>query len=67
MATMARYYDGETALVHDVSVRTTTHELVIFRLADAGSLARWPIGEIKILVAARHEITAERFGVRRHG
>jgi hypothetical protein len=23
MATMARFYDGETALVHDVSVRTT--------------------------------------------
>ncbi|HYI05036.1 MAG TPA: hypothetical protein VD858_09120 [Reyranella sp.] len=37
MATMARFYDGETAQVHDVSVRTTTNELVIFRLPTPAS------------------------------
>ena len=57
MATMARYYDGETAEVHDVSVRTTTNELVIFRLADAGILARWPIGELAVLGDVQHEVT----------
>jgi len=57
MATMARYYDGETAQVHDVSVRTTTKELVIFRLADAGILARWPIGELAVLGDVQHEVT----------
>jgi len=57
MATMARFYDGETALVHDVSVRTTTNELVIFRLADAGILARWPIGELAVLGDIQHEVT----------
>src|ERR1044072_5323006 len=54
MATTARYYDGENALVHDVSVRTTTNELVIFRLADAGILARWLIGGLVVLGAAQH-------------
>jgi len=57
MATMARFYDGETAQVHDVSVRTTTTELVIFRLADAGILARWPIGELAVLGDVQHEVT----------
>ena len=45
----ARYYDGESALVHEVSVRPTTAELVIFRLADAGIVARWPVGELAVL------------------
>ena len=54
---MARFYDGETALVHQVSVRTTTNELVIFRLADAGILARWPIGELAVLGDVQHEVT----------
>src|SRR6185369_14704799 len=57
MAITARYYDGETALVHDVSVRTTTNELVIFRLADAGILACWPIGELVVLGDVQHEVT----------
>src|SRR4030095_2968988 len=57
MASMARFYDGETALVHEVSVRTTTNELVIFRLADAGILARWPIGELAVLGDVQHEVT----------
>lgn len=57
MASMARFYDGETALVHQVSVRTTTNELVIFRLADAGILARWPIGELAVLGDVQHEVT----------
>lgn len=57
MTSMARFYDGETALVHEVSVRTTTNELVIFRLADAGILARWPIGELAVLGDVQHEVT----------
>ena len=57
MASLARFYDGETAQVHDVSVRTTVNELVIFRLADAGILARWPIGELAVLGDIQHEVT----------
>ena len=55
MASHARYYDGETALVHEVSVRPTTAELVIFRLADAGIIARWPVGELAVLGDTQHE------------
>jgi Zn-dependent protease with chaperone function len=55
MASLARYYDGETAQAHEVSVRTTTNEVVIFRAADAGIMARWPIGEISVLGDIRHE------------
>lgn len=55
MATLARFYDGETAQVHAVSVRTTTAELVIFRLTDAGVIARWPIGELVVLGDLQHE------------
>jgi Zn-dependent protease with chaperone function len=51
----ARYYDGETALVYDVSVRPTASELVIFRLADAGIVARWPIAELAVLGDLQHE------------
>jgi Zn-dependent protease with chaperone function len=50
-----RYYDGETALVHGVAVRPTTNELVIFRPADSGILARWPIGELAVLGDTEHE------------
>ena len=57
MASLARFYDGETAQVHDVSVSTTANELVIFRLADAGILARWPIGELAVLGDIQHEVT----------
>ncbi|HMK01087.1 MAG TPA: M48 family metalloprotease, partial [Reyranella sp.] len=55
MASHARYYDGESALVHEVSVRPTTAELVIFRLADAGIVARWPVGELAVLGDTAHE------------
>jgi len=55
MAVRARFYDGETAEVHEVSVRTTTAELVMFRLADASLVARWPIAELAVLGDAQHE------------
>ncbi|MFZ5782161.1 MAG: M48 family metallopeptidase [Pseudomonadota bacterium] len=55
MAVQARFYDGETAEVHEVSVRTTTAELAIFRLADASLIARWPIAELAVLGDAQHE------------
>jgi Zn-dependent protease with chaperone function len=55
MASLARYYDGETAQAHEVSVRTTSNELVIFRAADASLVARWPIGEVFVLGDIRHE------------
>ena len=55
MASHARYYDGESALVHEVSVRPTAAELVIFRLADAGIVARWPVGELAVLGDTAHE------------
>ncbi len=55
MATQARFYDGDTAEAHAVSIRTTTAELVIFRLADAGIMARWPIAELAVLGDLQHE------------
>lgn len=51
----ARFYDGETAEVHDVNVRPTTNELVVFRREDAAILARWPIGELIVLGDLAHE------------
>ncbi|CAN5675443.1 M48 family metallopeptidase [soil metagenome] len=55
MATFARFYDGETAQVHEVSVRATAAELVIFRLPDISIMARWPIADIAVLGDVRHE------------
>ena len=55
MATTARFFDGETAQPHAVSVRATTAELVIFRLADASIMARWPIGDLAVLGDLQHE------------
>jgi len=55
MAGTARYYDGETAEVQAVSVRSITAELVIFRLADAHILARWPAVELAVLGDLTHE------------
>lgn len=57
MATTARFYDGETAQVRDVSVRTTVGELVVFSLADASILVRWPIDELAVLGDIQHEVT----------
>ena len=51
----ARYYDGTTALVQEVSVRATADELVLFRLADAALVARWPIADVSVLGDTRHE------------
>ena len=55
MAAASRFYDGITALVHEVGVRATTGELIIFRPADASVVARWPIGELVVLGDANHE------------
>ncbi len=55
MANFGRYFDGETAVAHDVSVRTTTNELVIFKLADTSILARWPIADLAVLGDVQHE------------
>jgi Zn-dependent protease with chaperone function len=55
MALQARYYDGETAQAHEVSVRPTTSELIIYRPADSGIIAHWPIGEIAVLGDLEHE------------
>ena len=56
MAWRARFYDGETAQVHEVSARPTTSELVIFRPADSGIVARWPIGELAVVGDLVHEV-----------
>jgi Zn-dependent protease with chaperone function len=55
MASLARFYDGETAQVHQVSVRATANELVIFDAADATIKARWPIDELAVLGDVQHE------------
>ena len=55
MASRARFYDGETAEVQDVSVRPTTSELIIYRPTDSGIIARWPIGEVAVLGDLTHE------------
>ena len=55
MAAASRFYDGITALVHEVGVRATTGELIIFRPADSGIVARWPIDELVVLGDANHE------------
>ena len=51
----ARYYDGVTAQALDVTVRPSTLELVISRAEGVDVVARWPIGEIKILGDSEHE------------
>ena len=38
MASHARYYDGETALVHEVSVRPTTAELWLYGAPDGAAI-----------------------------
>lgn len=55
MAERARFYDGETAQVQEVNARPTASELIIFRPADSGIVARWPIGEIALLGDLTHE------------
>lgn len=55
MAASSRFYDGLTALVHEVGVRATAAELIIFRPADSGIVARWPIAELAVLGDGNHE------------
>jgi Zn-dependent protease with chaperone function len=55
IARQARYYDGETALVQEVAVRPTSHELVMYRPTDSGIVARWPVSEIVVLGDLGHE------------
>ena len=52
---VARYYDGVSATVQEVSVHATADELVLFRRSDAGLLARWPIADVSVLGDTRHE------------
>jgi len=54
---LARFYNGETAEVHDVSVKPAASELVIYRPADSAILARWPVGDIAVLGDLAHEAT----------
>jgi beta-barrel assembly-enhancing protease len=51
----ARYFDGETAALHEVGVRPTANELVVYRLSDSTVLARWPLGEVAVLGDTEHE------------
>jgi Zn-dependent protease with chaperone function len=55
MAASSRFYDGATAAVHEVGVRVTAADLVIFRPGDSGIVARWPIAELAVLGDANHE------------
>ena len=55
MATRVRYYDGVTADALDVAVRPSKLELVISRAEGIDVVARWPIGEIKIMGDSEHE------------
>jgi len=52
----AKFYDGKTALVHEVGVRPTASELIVFRPSDSGILARWPVGELRLLGDVEHEV-----------
>jgi Zn-dependent protease with chaperone function len=54
MASLTRYYDGVTAQAVEVAVRPSTVELVISR-ANGVVVARWPVGEIKLLGDSEHE------------
>jgi len=55
MAASSRYYDGATAEVHEVGVRATAAELIVFRPIDSGIVARWPIAELAVLGDGNHE------------
>ncbi len=52
---IARYYDGETASVQEVSLRVTTGDVVIHRAADAAVIERWPIDQLSVLGDSGHE------------
>ena len=54
MASHARYYDGETAQVHEVSVRHH-RRAGDFPPADSSIVARWPVDELAVLGDTAHE------------
>ena len=51
----ARYYDGVTAEVQEVMLKITSQELVIYRPADSGVVARWPVADLSVLGDSLHE------------
>lgn len=51
----ARYYDGVTAEVQEVMLKITSQELVIYRPADSGVVARWPVADLSVLGDSHHE------------
>ncbi|WP_422029639.1 M48 family metallopeptidase [Reyranella sp.] len=51
----ARYYDGVTADVQDVTLKVTSHELLINRSEGSGVVARWPISDMVVLGDSHHE------------
>ena len=55
MASRAKFYDGESAQVHEVSVRPSSSELIVYRPTDLVVLARWPAAELRILGDVEHE------------
>lgn len=55
MAQRAKFYDGKTAQVHDVGVRPTASELIVFRPEDSAVIVRWPVGELRVLGDVEHE------------
>ncbi len=55
MAPQARYFDGETAAVHEAGVRPTATELLILDASGTAVLARWPIDEVVVLGDVEHE------------
>ena len=59
MAARAKFYDGESAQVHEVSVRPsgsgTGSELIVYRPTDLVVLARWPAAELRLLGDVEHE------------
>ncbi|WP_425066887.1 M48 family metallopeptidase [Reyranella sp.] len=51
----ARYYDGVTADVQEVTLKVTSHELLISRSEDSSLLARWPVADMFVLGDSHHE------------
>jgi len=50
----ARYYDGVTADVQEVTLKVTSHELLINRSKDSGVVARWPVADMVVLGDSHH-------------
>jgi hypothetical protein len=60
---MARFFDGERAAAHDVTLELTKDELLL-RTADGSALVAWPIGHIVAVDApdSRGAVTLARHG-----